>query len=92
MEASNEPADDPFPRTTSKGSFAPTEIKGNDDTLKISKKSGYDLFWDTLLYVFRDFSEYSTEYGRNLLWIVIGAFRNRLYTKPHFIDQMLRTK
>ncbi|GIY40188.1 hypothetical protein CDAR_424391 [Caerostris darwini] len=36
MEVSNEPADDPFPKTTSKGSFAPTEIKGNDDTLKIS--------------------------------------------------------
>ncbi|GIY40187.1 hypothetical protein CDAR_424381 [Caerostris darwini] len=35
MEASNEPADDPFPKTTSKGSFAPTQNKGNDDTLKI---------------------------------------------------------
>ncbi|GIY40183.1 hypothetical protein CDAR_424341 [Caerostris darwini] len=35
MEVSNEPAGDPFPKTTSKGSFAPTEIKGNDDTLKI---------------------------------------------------------
>ncbi|GIY70316.1 hypothetical protein CEXT_179391 [Caerostris extrusa] len=28
-------ADDPFSKTTSKGSFAPTEIKANGDTLKI---------------------------------------------------------
>ncbi|GIY70315.1 hypothetical protein CEXT_179381 [Caerostris extrusa] len=41
MEASNEPADDPFPKTTSKGSFAPTEIKGNDDTLKIGQQGEY---------------------------------------------------
>ncbi|GIY40184.1 hypothetical protein CDAR_424351 [Caerostris darwini] len=56
-----------------------------------SKKSGYDLFWDTFLYVLRDFNEYSTEYGRDLLWLVIGAFRNRLFTKPYYIVQKLES-
>ncbi|GIY70313.1 hypothetical protein CEXT_179361 [Caerostris extrusa] len=36
MEVSNEPADDPFPRRHQR-SFAPTEIKGNDDTGKAKR-------------------------------------------------------